>query len=73
MHRRRRLAGRRPQHVDVVEEELGIPGGEGGVLELRLGDEKPIERVAVVTRKLGHPERVSVLDRQGSQAHGIQT
>ena len=72
MHRRRRLAGRRPQHVDVVEEELGITGGNGGVLELRLGDEKPVERIAVMEGELGHPESVPVLDRQGRQTHRIQ-
>jgi hypothetical protein len=50
VHRRRGLAGRRPQNVDIVEQELGIPGGKSRVLELRLGDEEPVEGIAVMTR-----------------------
>jgi hypothetical protein len=72
VHRGRRLSRRRPDHIDVVEEELGVAGGDCGVLELGLGHQQAVEGIPVVKGELGHPQGVRVLDREGRQPHGLQ-
>jgi antitoxin VapB len=67
-HKRWGLAGCRPQDVDLVEDEGGIRGHHGGLLELGLRDQQAIEGVQVMAGQLGHAQGVRVLHRQGSHA-----
>ncbi len=53
-----------PQDLDVVGRELTIRGQQRQLLDLSLGHQQPVERIAMMMRKPGHSKRMDVVDRQ---------
>lgn len=56
--------------LDVVALELRIDSHQHELLDLRLRHQKSIEWIAVVHRKLSHPQGVRVLDCEAATAAG---
>lgn len=54
----------RPEDFDVVRGEVRIRGHDGESLELSLSDQQAIERIVVMYREVGDPQRVLVRDRE---------
>ena len=58
-----RTPGRRGRRGGVGVEHR-ISGDEHDALDLRLGDEQPVERIAMMRRQRRHPKRMDVFDCQ---------
>jgi hypothetical protein len=52
----------RGENRDVVQVELRVGGEHGQILQLRLGDNDPIEGIAMMGRKRAYVQRVTMVN-----------
>ena len=68
---RRRPSDASPPQFDLVCSRLRIPAQQRHLLDLRLGNEQPVERVAVMVGRGMDTQRVRRLDREHAEAVAV--